>query len=275
MNQQNQILLDKFLRYHQDERGHSSRTVQTYKEILSDCLGTLADPLTCKYEQLREYLGRFRHLSVNYQNQKIATLKSFFNWLRAYQGRPDNPMEKVYTIKGEEGKTLFIPPADFAKIIEKAKPRDRLMWSLCYKCGLRLSEVLSLSRDNLLPENKSLRINGKGNHTRYIPVPDSLWSELLDFSSFLITQSPFLFLTRTNKPMNQNDFYSIWHRRMRNLGMKYTPHSLRHGCATNLLNNGANIREVQELLGHKSITMTSRYTHVSLTQLRELVNKEV
>jgi len=269
-NQNN--LLDKFLQYHQN-RGHSPRTIQTYREILSDFLQE-KNPLTARTEDLESYLDKFLTLSVNTRNLKIATIKSFFKWLYLYEHIERNPADRLFTIKSNKKETKFISEDDFRKIIARTKPRDKIMYSLGYKCGLRLSEILSLTKDSLILKIKSLIIQGKGGKTRYVPVPDKLWQDILDFSSQFPATCSRLFLSRTGKPMDKPAFYSVWRSRMRKLGINFSPHALRHGCATNWLQKGGNIREVQELLGHSSIRTTERYTHIVSERLRELVNKE-
>jgi integrase/recombinase XerD len=272
--QKNLELLESFLQFHQN-RAHSPRTIQTYNEILTPFLGEF-DPLLVKYQELENYINKFSHLSVNTRNQKIACLKSFFKWLVDHNHRQNNPTTLLYSIKTQnQGEIKYIPEEDFKKIIFKTKPRDRIMYSLGHKCGLRLSEILGLTRDCLLIDHKTLKIQGKGNKVRYVPVPDSLWKEITDFSSSILHfPSNYLFISGKGNPMNKPAFYSIWRSRMRKLGMSYNPHALRHGCATKWLNSGANIREVQVLLGHSSIITTQRYTHIIPEQLRELVNKE-
>jgi len=270
-------LLEQFLQFHQN-RGHSPRTIQAYSEILTPFLGEF-DPLLVKYKELENYIGRFAHLSVNTRNQKIACLKSFFKWMIEDEYRQNDPTIPLHSIKAQnQGEVKYIPEEDFRKIIFKVKPRDHIMYSLGYKCGLRLSEILGLTKNCLLIDSKILKIQGKGNKIRYVPVPDLLWKEIIDFLSFPVPHllsTVYFFISGKGNPMNKPAFYSIWRSRMRKLGMSYNPHALRHGCATKWLNGGANIREVQVLLGHSSITTTQRYTHIISEQLRELVNKEV
>lgn len=270
-------LLERFLQYHR-YRGHSARTLETYREILKDFLKE-NDPLKMGIRELDNYVGRYSYLSINTRNQKISCLRSFFKWLYLYEYRKDNPSERLFTIKRERvGEVKYISDEDFKKIITKTKPRDRLMFSLGYKCGLRLSEILGITEDCLLQDIKALKILGKGSKIRIIPVPDILWRELSEYFVNLESSGnngkTHLFLTRNGKPMNKTAFYSIWRSRMKRLGFSYSPHALRHGCATRWLRKGANIREVQELLGHSSISTTQLYTHIVTSQLRELVNKE-
>lgn len=131
-------LLERFLQYHR-YRGHSARTLETYREILKDFLKE-NDPLKMGIRELDNYVGRYSYLSINTRNQKISCLRSFFKWLYLYEYRKDNPSERLFTIKRERvGEVKYISDEDFKKIITKTKPRDRLMFSLGYKCGLRLS----------------------------------------------------------------------------------------------------------------------------------------
>lgn len=276
---QNQNLLNQFLQFHQN-RAHSPRTIQAYSEILTPFLGEF-DPLQVKHhEDLEVYINRFSHLSVNTRNQRIACLKSFFKWLVDYNHRQDNPTALLYSIKAQNrGKVKYIPEEDFKRIIAKTKPRDRIMYSLGYKCGLRLSEILGLTRDCLLIDQKTLAIKGKGNKVRYVPVPDNLWQDLTNFLSNPITCLPstvYCFISGKGNPMNRSAFYSIWRSRMRKLGMDYNSHALRHGYATKLYKNGVNLLQLQDLLGHSSSKTTEIYTHLTVSeQLRELINKEV
>jgi len=269
-------LLEKFLQYHQN-RGHSARTLETYREILQDFLKE-SDPSKVGIRELDNYIGIYSYLSINTRNLKTSCLRSFFKWLNLYEYRKDNPSEKLFTIKREGvGEVKYILDEDFKKIITKTKSRDRLMFSLGYKCGLRLSEILGLTKDCLLKDIRALKIHGKGSKIRIIPVPDILWRELSEYYTNLeslgTNGKAHLFITRNGKPMNKTAFYSIWRTRMKRLGFSYSPHALRHGCATRWLRKGANIREVQELLGHSSISTTQLYTHIVTSQLRELVNR--
>jgi integrase/recombinase XerC len=172
----------------------------------------------------------------------------------------------------EQALTL-IAEAEFLEAASWVARRDRAILCLMYGCGLRISEVLSLTRGSILEEGRALRILGKGNKERDVPLlPEVLLAleEALRTSPYVsIQRDAPIFYGERGKRLNP----AVFQRRLRtlrrqlNLPETLTPHALRHSFATHLLGAGAGLRDIQELLGHESLSTTQRYTHVDSGRL--------
>lgn len=210
----------------------------------------------------------------------VSTLKSFYLFLINEKkikcnidqlDLPKKPQHLPTVLSFEEVELLLEQP-------DMSKPsgiRDRAMLEVMYATGLRVSELLTIEKKNLSIEKKQIRIFGKGAKERYVPISSFALEYLIKYINEVRNESPYrnskyIFINKEGKPLSRQAFWQI----IKNYALKagiienVTPHTLRHCFATHLLENGADLRSVQEMLGHSDISTTQIYTHVSSKRIR-------
>lgn len=210
----------------------------------------------------------------------VSTLKSFYLFLINEKkikcnidqlDLPKKPQHLPTVLSFEEVESLLEQP-------DMSKPsgiRDRAMLEVMYATGLRVSELLTIEKKNLSIEKKQIRIFGKGAKERYVPTSSFALEYLIKYINEVRNESPYrnskyIFINKEGKPLSRQAFWQI----IKNYALKagiienVTPHTLRHCFATHLLENGADLRSVQEMLGHSDISTTQIYTHVSSKRIR-------
>ena len=210
--------------------------------------------------------------------RNISTLRSFYGFLDEVFDYKFNPFQavKLPKIPKKIPEFLFIDEVNtLLESIDLEKDsglRNRCLIELMYACGLRVSEVASLKEEDISFSNLVLRIKGKGSKVRIVPF----YPEIGDMLQVLIQQNRnldgYVFLNKFGKPITTRSIQTILDDAASNAGLKMRvhPHMLRHSFATHLLDNGADLRMVQELLGHESLTTTQIYTHVTTDRLRKV-----
>ncbi len=221
-------------------------------------------------------------------NRKLSSVSLFFKFLKIEGIIDDNPSYLVDRPKKGERLPIYITLDEIEKILNAFSPetkegiRDRALFELTYSCGLRVSEISNLDLGSVFFRERLLRVFGKGDKERYVPIGEKAASEL---SKYLKESRPFL--VKKNKPTNALFLNyrgerlvrkGIWKNlktalKIANVRNDFTVHSFRHSFATHLIQNGADLRGVQDLLGHKNISTTEIYTHLDLGYLREVYDK--
>ncbi len=217
-------------------------------------------------------------------SRRLSSLRSFFNFLRLERIVTANPVTTIQNPKIG----LYLPDVLIIEEVERllSAPniktplgmRDRALLELTYACGLRASEAVTLKLHQLDMDMAYLRVIGKGNKERVIPIGEMAIEIVHDYIQktrpliLKTTGSEFLFAGRNGRPITRQRFWQILKQYALQAGLKaeISPHSLRHSFATHLLEGGANLRVVQMLLGHSSITTTQIYTHLDLQHLRKV-----
>lgn len=300
-------LKDQFLEYLEIERGRSSKTVENYNHYLNKFLdwAKISEPRQINGDLIRSfrvYLNGMettdgRKLKKNTQNYYIISLRSFLKYL-AKRDIKTLPAEKVEVGKSSIKEVEFLEAEEVERILDAANGidfkslRDRAILELLFSAGLRVSELTGINRDKLDLKNKEFSVRGKGDKVRVVFVSDSAAKALQRYLEKRTDIDPALFVrdekglakfesdkTKTKKDKKNNDL-RITPRSIQRIVKHYAakagivkdvhPHTLRHSFATDLLMNGADIRSVQEMLGHSSITTTQVYTHVTNKQLKEV-----
>ena len=275
--------IEKWLEELSSERRYSPHTIDAYARDLSFFTEFFETPLSLKklsrldVKDFRAYISRraAKHLSKSSLAREISTLRSFFRWL-----------DKNDIVKNTAIDVINSPRQD--KILPRPVPAvlsnltltltALAIFTLLYGCGLRVSEALSLNFGDIEPNTQLLRITGKGNKTRLVPI----LSEVIDTITAYINECPYnfnqgdaLFLGTRGERLSPRIIQRQMQKIRAYLGLpdNLTPHALRHSFATHLLAEGTDLRSIQELLGHASLTTTQRYTDVEIETLQKEYRK--
>ena len=292
MNLQNHI--SNFLTYLETQRRFSPRTIDTYHKSLEKFLNLVGEdpPLESFSEmQVKGFVWDLKmrqKLSPTSICEHLAALKSFGKYLVRSSILETNPAGNIPMPKRPKRLVSFLSQKDlseerFPELDNPTLPqiRARVLLELIYGSGLRISECQSLTWDRLREKERLVRVLGKGNKERIVPITDALVERLGMFKAKLVeaghmpTTSGFVFLSEEGKPYSirtlRNDIQNL----LRDIGWegKASPHVLRHSFATHLLENGAEIMSVKEMLGHSSISTTQIYTHVNAERLKQAFKK--
>ena len=274
--------VDAFLRYLAAERGASPHTLRSYATDLRDCaaflrrrgLGALPD---ADARVIRGYLADLhaRGLARTSIARRLATLRSFYRFLIRRGRARANPAREVRTpslprrlpghLPIDQSEALFRQPFGDAE----ADRRDRAILELLYASGVRVAELAGLDVGDLDLREGSVRVLGKGRRERVVPLGRKAIDALRAYLGARESGRGPVFRNRRGGPLTVRSLHRIVRGRARAAGLagRVTPHTLRHTFATHLLDAGADLRLIQELLGHARLTTTQRYTHVSAERL--------
>jgi integrase/recombinase XerD len=277
------------------ERGLSENTLQNYQRDVEKLLDFLREnqmevtPLSIAKEDLSQFVYELgKSVAPRSQARIISGLNSFFNYLSFEQYRKDNPMELIESPKlGRKlPDTLSVEEIDeLISAIDLSKPegeRNRAILETLYGCGLRVSELVELRISDLFFEEDFIRVTGKGNKQRFVPIGSAnqkyinLYRHQVRVHQAISKgQEDILFLNRRGKGLSRAMIFTIIRALGEKIGLKKTisPHTFRHSFATHLLENGADLRAIQQMLGHESITTTEIYMHVDRTHLSRVLEK--
>ena len=291
-------MLDKFIRYLEAERRYSPLTVRNYRRDVEAFLTWLGvddaafDPRRITSEDIREWIvhrseqGRLSAASIN---REVSSLRSFFRWLHRTGAVDRNVAKSVPSLRTSRRLPAFVPESRMSGIVSECRydsegfvtERNSLIVLMFYACGLRLAELVDIDRGDFSDDFTSLRVRGKGDKERLVPVLEFLREKILHYLTLIEGQNicnsseKALFLTHKGKRISRTTVYRVVCEALGQGGVqgKKSPHVLRHTFATHLLNGGADMREIQELLGHASLQATQVYTHNSIARLREVYAK--
>ena len=291
-------MLTEFIRYLSAERRYSPLTVRNYKHDVEqflawlDCDESRFDPRSVTTEQIREWII-FRteegKLSAGSMNREVASLRAFFRWLHRTGAVEKDIFRMISTLKTSRRLPAFVPESRMTTIVSECGPdsedfqteRNSLIILMFYACALRLAELVGIDRSDFSADYTSLRVRGKGDKQRMVPILEFLREKILHYLGLIerqnicISSEKALFLTHKGKRISRSVVYRTVQEELTRAGVqgKKSPHVLRHTFATHLLNGGADMREIQELLGHASLQATQVYTHNSIARLREIYAK--
>lgn len=286
--------LDGFLEYLKFEKGLSENTLEAYGRDLSKFLAYLKqrkieNPRDVKRSDILAFVGQLLDEGAAFSSsaRHLSSIKSFFRFLILEGDITVNPADNLESPKirrklpevltVQEVEQLLSSP----NVVSLTGLRDRAMFELMYATGLRVSELLSLEVDDVNLSAGYVRCLGKGRKERIVPVGKtaSFWVERYIGRSRqkLIkgTVNRTLFVNAKGRKMTRQGFWKLLNKHIEHAGItkEVTPHTLRHSFATHLLENGADLRSVQEMLGHADISTTQIYTHLTKTHLREVYQK--
>jgi len=290
----NESILD-YSHYLKIERGLSSHTIQNYirdvKKLISyiDKKKITCTPIEINEDLIQQFIYEIaKEISPRSQARIISGLRSFFDYLIFENYRESNPTDLIETPKigvklpdtlSEQEINSLISAIDLSKAEGE---RNRAMLETMYSCGLRVSELIHLKISDLFFEEGFIKIVGKGNKERFVPIHSSAQNYIMlymnEIRSHLSIKKGFedtLFLNRRGKSLSRQMIFMILKALAIkiNLNKKISPHTFRHSFATHLLKNGADLRAIQQMLGHESITTTEVYVHLDTSYLKEVIEK--
>ena len=281
--------LEEYIFYMKIERGLSLNTIESYRRDIEKYLAYLGDEGVAKWEQIDRFfiLGYLHQLeregkSPNTIIRTVSSLRKFHQFLKQEKRSPEDPMQHIDTPKKAMTLPKVLSYQEVERILEIPDTssllgrRDRALLEVMYATGLRVSELTHLKMEDLHLELGLIQTLGKGEKERIIPIGDTaaFWlEEYLQGSRPRLAGkagvSPFVFLNHRGGQLTRQGVWKNIRNIVREAGVtkQVTPHTLRHSFATHLLENGADLRVVQELLGHSDISTTQIYTHISKKRL--------
>lgn len=288
MNNINECI-EKFIEYLIIDKKYSENTVKSYNNDLKKFESYMKNIniQNIKENHIKNYLKYLKDNNNDNRtiNHNISTLRSFYKFLLIEKTIKINPMEYIEMPKTKKSlpKTLSIEEIDKLldiKLTDSFSYRNKAMLELMYSSGLRVSELVNVKIHDIDISNCIIRIMGKGSKERIVPLGDYaikyIEIYLKEYRNKLTKKelNEYLFLNNHGKKMTRQGFFKILKQLAREKSIKtdFSPHTLRHSFATHLLNGGADLRSIQEMLGHESISTTQIYTHVSKEQLKENYN---
>lgn len=274
--------VEDYLLFLKTEKKLGDNTVNSYMLDLEDFFKTFNGSIeSCTKKDILAYISSINGLEVSTVNRHISSLKSFFNYLVDESIIKVSPMEEVSSLKKAKKLPKYLSISEVNKLLNiplnsEFDYRNKAMLELMYATGLRVSELVSIEYSNIDFENSIIRINGKGKKERIIPLGEVasyyLKVYLSDYRSKLLKRNTYnqVFLNNHGKPITRQGFNYILEniRELTGIEKEITPHVLRHSFAAHLLEGGADIRSIQEMLGHENISTTNIYTEVVNDVLR-------
>jgi integrase/recombinase XerC len=293
-------LIQKFVTYLEHERNFSVHTVRCYSTDLAAFAAFLAGPTAAPEEQagpafsdrirritsldLRGYLAELRRAEYSRATvaRKIATLRSFYKYL-ARQGEVQaNPVKVIRTPRQEKRLPKFLDPADVERLLnapngdDMLSLRDGAMLEMLYSTGMRVSELVGMNLEDIDPIGECARVRGKGKRERFSPLGSYALRSLNRYlevrAASGVRDATAVFVNRHGRRLSSRSVRRKLDKYLAVAGLQghASPHTLRHSFATHMLERGADLRAVQELLGHRSLSTTQIYTHVTANRLKEV-----
>ncbi len=280
-------IISQYLEYLELEKGLSSNTIDAYRRDLYDFAAGVEDIDKVDRITINSYIRTLkeRKLAPTSVIRKVASLRGFFKWTTSMNILEKNPASTLEQPKVPQRLPKVISLKEIEEIFQtNLKPLELVIMELLYSCGLRVSELVNLKINDVDLASKYIRCFGKGSKERIVPfgskaleaVKKYLPERELIFKKYNLNSKRLLVL-ENGRFINRQDVYNLIHEHGKMIHKNISPHTLRHSFATHLLENGADLRVVQELLGHSDVSTTQLYTHISKKRLKDVyfsINKE-
>lgn len=277
--------IEKFMRYLKIEKNYSEHTILNYQLDLEDFekfLGGL--PLeNIDYLTLRKYLAALKEKSLSARTimRRLSALRSFFKFLTREGYLKENPTAALMSPKQEKHLPLFLTEDEITKLIEAVATkderglRDRAIIETFYSTGMRISELTGLDIENIDFIGGIVKAMGKGKKERMVPIGDTAIATIRAYLEKRKKPAEALFLNKSGRRITARGIRNIVKKYIKIASIKQgvSPHTFRHSFATHLLNRGADLRSVQELLGHVDLSSTQIYTHLTTERLKSVYDK--
>ena len=284
--------IDNFLTYLRLNRHYSELTIQSYRTDLlqfeifltqdDNDKSVLENDNLISTNAIRSWIMTLTESKITTRsiNRKISSLRAYFRWVELNDLDFENPTLKIINPKTSYRKMSAIPENDMQTLLDNLRNeedfiafRNYLIILLLYVTGIRQAELLSIKEGDISLMLRQIRIIGKGNKERIIPLGEEIISKItkyIDLKRRYNIEETTLFTDEKGKRLSKFQLYSMVHKLLENIAVsERSPHVFRHTCATHLVNEGANIMNVKSLLGHSSIQATEVYTHTTIEELKK------
>ncbi len=275
-------IISMYLEYLELEKGLSINSINAYRRDLTGFAESLDTDNIC--EITRQNVNRFirdlkdNHYAITSIIRKIASLRGFFKWAYASGLTGTNPALALEQPKLPKKLPKVLNITEIETLLkENLTTTEHLIMELLYSCGFRVSELVNLKLADIDIKSKYIRCFGKGSKERIVPIGESakkIIEEYLPYRELLISKfnlnTKRLLLSDTGHELTRQDIYKFIRKQGEKIHKHISPHTLRHTFATHLIENGADLRIVQELLGHSDVSTTQLYTHISKKRLKEV-----
>lgn len=285
------MCLNDFIRYLKEERNYSDRTLQAYQKDIEQfyeylCLNENEDPLIAlNVSNARSWLmelmsNQYSPVSVK---RKLSSLRVYSHFLYKEGVIESDDLKTLSGPKAEKKLPVFVRANIMDELLEGDYftddfngVRDRLIIEVLYSTGIRLAELVGLNQDDVDLDRMQIKVLGKGNKERLVPFGVSLRENISAYLekrlAFVENDSDAFFVRLNGKRIYRNLVYNLVNRKLEEVSTltKRSPHVLRHSFATNMLNNGADLQVIKEILGHTSLAATEVYTHTTFSELKKV-----
>lgn len=283
--------INQFKNYLDSERNYSAHTLRAYGKDLDDFARFLqskniaSDLNEINDSHIRMYMGLLNTKnSKSTIERKLASLRAFFDYLQKEKIIKSNPAKLIPTPKKEKKLPVFLSVDEMFRLIDQSVYkgvrgiRDKAMLELMYSSGIRVGELVNLKLDSLNIEKNELKLLGKGSKQRIVPVGKKAIESLLEYlqkRELLKPKTDNVFINNRGDKISERSIGRIVKKfaQAASLSKNISPHALRHSFATHLLGSGADLRAIQDMLGHSSLSVTQKYTHTSIERIMEVYDK--
>ena len=280
------MYLEDFINYIKSEKRFSKYTITSYETDLNQFFNfiqleyQITKPQDVSFKLIRNWISSLleNNLKSTSVNRKISSLKSYYKFLLVSNYVDTNPTLKLISPKSSKRLPVFVEKDNMDSLFDKdffedsyEGKRDKLIIELFYFTGMRLSELINIKTSDIDKVNSQIKVIGKRNKERLIPITFNTLKDLNEFINFYEIEN-FLFAEGNGKKLYSKKVYRIVNKYLAKISSikKKSPHVLRHSFATHMLNNGADINAIKEILGHANLSATQIYTHNSIKKLKNV-----
>lgn len=273
-------IIAQYLEYLELEKGLSPNTIDAYRRDLSEFSKGIDDIQNIDRMTINTFVRKLREekLAASSVIRKIASLRGFFKWASSTGIITKNPASTLEQPKMPQRLPKVVSVKEIEEMLHNnLNPFEHVIMELLYSCGLRVSELVNLKLNDIDLNSKYVRCFGKGSKERIIPMGETaknIIKEYLPERDLLIKKynlnTKNLLIMPNGRQITRQDVYTFIHAQGKLIHKNISPHTLRHSFATHLLENGADLRVVQELLGHSDVSTTQLYTHISKKRLKDV-----
>ena len=280
------MYLEDFINYIKSEKRFSNHTITSYETDLNQFFNfiqleyQITKPQDVSFKLIRNWISSLleNNLKSTSVNRKISSLKSYYKFLLVSNYVDTNPTLKLISPKSSKRLPVFVEKDNMDSLFDKdffedsyEGKRDKLIIELFYFTGMRLSELINIKTSDIDKVNSQIKVIGKRNKERLIPITFNTLKDLNEFINFYEIEN-FLFSEGNGKKLYSKKVYRIVNKYLTKISSikKKSPHVLRHSFATHMLNNGADINAIKEILGHANLSATQIYTHNSIKKLKNV-----
>ena len=273
-------IIGEYLEYLELEKGLSQNTLEAYRRDLSEFSQGVEDITKVDRMSINMFIRKLREnkLAPSSIIRKMASLRGFFKWASSAGIIDKNPASTLEQPKVPQRLPKVVSIKEIEEMLHNnLTPLEHVIMELLYSCGLRVSELVNLKTSDIDLSSKYVRCFGKGSKERIIPIGEIAKKAVTEYMTerdFLVKKynlnTKLLLIQNSGRLITRQDVYTFIHAQGKLIHKNISPHTLKHSFATHLLENGADLRVVQELLGHSDVSTTQLYTHISKKRLKDV-----